>query len=194
EPGSSVGAGAMSGKSRPRTGVCLLEPVAVVSGGGKSITVQSLIALDGGFAATTRFDSPFPLATGMYYDVEVRNREGDGAFIEVERVPTGQTIASLPSAWFLQTVFSAQGRFGAYGTPSSMKVLSSTMEGTKRFLNVRFSALTPGGSEQERCAIIVALVPPGSEDAIMLVAGSTALRWKKADAEMNSRAIVDSFQ
>jgi len=127
-------------------------------------------------------------------EVEVRNREGDGAFIEVERVPTGQTIASLPSAWFLQTVFSAQGRFGAYGTPSSMKVLSSTMEGTKRFLNVRFSALTPGGSEQERCAIIVALVPPGSEDAIMLVAGSTALRWKKADAEMNSRAIVDSFQ
>jgi hypothetical protein len=200
-PGSSLGAGAISGKSRPRTGVCLIEPVLTVgSGGGKAITVQSLVALDGGVAATTRFESPWPLAVGMYYDVEVRNKEGDGAFLQVERLPAGRSLDTIDKSWFLETVFASSGRFGAYGVPSDLRVLkdSSGRGGggggsagvgavsggsSKRLVEVAFSALTPGGSEQQRHALIGAIQPPGSEDAMLLVGGSTELRWRKGSGK-----------
>lgn len=234
EPGSSLGAGAMSGKSRPRTGVCLLEPVIAIgsSSGGKSIAVQSLVALDGGIAATTRFDSPYPLAVGFYYDVsaatahpqspsaidrfnppplihpapqvETRSRDGDGAFLQVERLPAGSTLTTAPASWFLSTVLASTGRFGAYGLPTDVKLISDTVSQPpatgrkrtpeKRIIEASFAALAPGGSEQRRHAIISAIQPEGSDDAMLLVGGATELRWRKGATASALRAVVDSFE
>jgi hypothetical protein len=195
-PGSSLGAGAMSGRSRPKTGVVLLEPVLTVGaagGAGKLLTVQALLALDGGVAATTRFASPYPLAYGMYYDVETRSKDGDGAFLQVERLPPGQALADVDANWLVAAVLSSQGRFGAYGVPADIRVVDSRMEGEKRLVEVAFAALTPGGSEQHRHALIAALRPAGADDAIMLVGGCTELRWRKGGAAAQVRAIADSY-
>lgn len=208
EPGSSLGAGAMSGKSRPRTGVCLIEPVITVgsSGAGKLLAVQSLVALDGGVAATTRFDSPYPLAVGFYYDVEVRSRESDGAFLQVERLPAGATFASVDPSWYFQTVLASSGRFGAYGTPTDVRLVADMFtplpqpagagpkKTPKRVLEMSFSALTPGGSEQRRHAIISAVQPAGSDDAMLLVGGTTELRWRKGGTAAALRGMADSFE
>lgn len=196
EPGSSLGAGAISGRSRPRTGVCLLEPVQTV-GAKDDLAVQALLALDGkpsGVAATTRFVSPYPLATGMYYDVEVRNREGDGAFMQVERLPgSAASLDSVDPAFFVDAVLSARGRFGAYGVPVDVSILSArSLDANKKVVEVAFSALTPGGTEQQRRALITALVPDGSVDAVMLVSGATLLRWKRG-AEAKAREMAASF-
>ncbi|KAG8463181.1 hypothetical protein KFE25_011178 [Diacronema lutheri] len=219
QPGSSLGAGAISGKSRPRTGVCLLEPVATVgsaAGGGKTVTVQSLVALDGGVAATTRFESPYPLAQGFYYDVETRSREGDGAFLLVERLPAGATLDTVDGAWLLSTVFASTGRFGAYGVPTDVRLLADSFADERgaaaaggasggrgggardqprlRLVEVSFAALTPGGSEQRRHAMISALQPRGSEDAMLLVGGTSELRWKKEGTADALRRLVRSFE
>jgi len=192
EPGSSLGAGAISGKSRPRTGVCLLEPVQTVSNGG-DVAVQSLLALDGGVQASVRFTSPYPLAKGMYYDVEVRSKDGDGAFLQVERMPSGRSLENVPTDFFVSTVFSSQGRFGAYGTPADVSVVKSEMKGGTRYVDIGFSALTPNGSEQRRHAVVAAVMPQGSEDCVMLVGGTTELRWKKGKSQEAIRGMLDTL-
>ena len=68
----TLGAGTMSSRSRPVTGVVLLEEVQE-SGKKDSPTVSAELVLDGGVAATAVFQSEYPLIRGMFYDVEVRN-------------------------------------------------------------------------------------------------------------------------
>ena len=80
----TLGAGTMSSRSRPVTGVVLLEEVQE-SGKAAAPTVTAELVLDGGVAATATFDAQYPLNRGMFYDVEVRNLAGEGAFLQVAR-------------------------------------------------------------------------------------------------------------
>lgn len=191
EPGSSLGAGAISGKSRPRTGVCLLEPVQSVQSSSTEVAVQSLLALDGGVAASVRFLSPFPVAKGFYIDVETRSKDGDAAFLQVERLPSAESVASVATDWIISKVLSSEGRFGAFGTPSDVSVLGSFLDQGKRYVDVQFSALTPNGAESQRRALVSAITPPGSQDAVLLVTTTSRLRWGKVGPRL--RQIADSL-
>ena len=73
ETTGTLGAGTMSSRSRPETGVVLLEEVQE-AGKKDSPTVSADLVLDGGVIATATFDSEpgYPLIRGMFYDVEVR--------------------------------------------------------------------------------------------------------------------------
>ena len=192
----NLGAGTIAGKSRPVTGVILLSE-ASASGSSGTPFISAECVLNGGIAATATFQSPWPIARGMYYDVEARSKDGDGAFLMVSSLPKGEarTLDSLPSRYFFDAVFSAAGRFGAYGAPTDIKLLKSTLspEGNTRFLDVSFSALSPGLSEVPRRALIAATVPSGSEDVVMLVGGAAAARWKKGGEEA-VRSAVGSFK
>jgi len=182
----TLGAGTMSSRSRPATGVVLLEEVQE-SGKRDAPTVTAELVLDGGVAATATFQAEYPLNRGMFYDVEVRSLSGDGAFLQVAALPEGKTLADVSDKFLTKAVFSTEGRFGAYGAPTDIKVLKS--ESSKmRMIDVAFSALSPGQTEVPRRTYIAALQPDGSTDVVMLVGGSTASSWKKCEPAMRSMA------
>ena len=192
ETTGTLGAGTMSSRSRPVTGVVLLEEVQE-SGKKDAPTVAAELVLDGGVAATATFQSEYPLVRGMFYDVEVKNTKGDGAFLQVARLPDGKTLADVGNAVLTKAVFSTEGRFGAYGAATDVKVLSSSeKDAPTRLLDVSFAALSPGQTEVPRRALVAAVQPEGSADVVMLVGSSTANAWKKAEPSM--RAMAGSFR
>jgi len=195
ETTGTLGAGTMSSRSRPSTGVVLLE--AVQEGGGKNApSVTAELVLDGGVVATAVFDSQpgYPLIRGMFYDVEVRSKATDcAAFLQVTPLPSGKTIAEVSDSFFTKAVFSTEGRYGAYGAPTDIKVVTPSTKGTgKRLLEITFSALSPNGAEVPRKALVAAVQPEGAEDAVMFVAGSTSSNWKGASPAL--RKMADSYR
>lgn len=146
ETTGTLGAGTMSSRSRPVTGVVLLEEVQE-SGKKTAPTVSAELVLDGGVAATATFDAQYPLNRGMFYDVEVRNLAGEGAFLQVASLPEGKSLGEMSASFLTKSVFSTEGRFGAYGAPTDIKVLSKSEAGAMRLLEISFAALSPGGNE-----------------------------------------------
>jgi len=104
----TLGAGTMSSRSRPVTGVILLEEVQQA---GPAISAE--LVLDGGVAATATFqaESQFALIRGMFYDVEVRSKTSDGAFLQVTALPEGKSMAEIDDRFLLKSVFSTEGRW-----------------------------------------------------------------------------------
>ena len=192
ETTGTLGAGTMSSRSRPETGVVLLEEVQE-AGKKDAPTVSADLVLDGGVIATATFDSEpgYPLIRGMFYDVEVRGKGADGAFLQVASLPDGKTIADVGDSFFTKKVFSTSGRFGAYGAPTDIKVVNSD-KGTRREVEVTFSALSPSQTEVPRRTLITALQPEGSTDVVMLVGGATSSQWKKSESSM--RKMASSFR
>jgi len=192
ETTGTLGAGTMSSRSRPSTGVVLLEEVQE-AGEKNRPTVSAELVLDGGVAATATFQSEYPLIRGMFYDVEVKGKGGDSAFLQVAKLPEGKSIADVADKFITKNVFSTEGRFGAYGSATDIKVLSSSDKAAKvRLLDVTFSALSPGQTEVPRRALVAALQPEGSTDVVMLVGSSTSGLWKKV--EPNIRSMASSFR
>ena len=189
ETTGTLGAGTMSSRSRPSTGVVLLEEVQE-AGKKDAPSVSADLVCDGGVVATATFDSEegYPLIRGMFYDVEVRSKAADGAFLQVAPLPSGQSMADVSDKFFTKAVFSTEGRFGAYGAPTDIKVIKSESSGAKRLLEISFSALSPGQTEVPRRALVAALQPEGAGDVVMLVGGSTASQWKKSEPAMRKMA------
>ena len=192
ETTGTLGAGTMSSRSRPETGVVLLEEVQEAGSKDKP-TVSADLVLDGGVIATATFDSEqgYPLIRGMFYDVEVRGKAADGAFLQVASLPDGKTIADVSDSFFTKKVFATSGRFGAYGAPTDIKVVNSA-KGARREVEVTFAALSPSQTEVPRRTLISAVQPEGSTDVVMLVGGATASQWKKS--EPNLRKMASSFR
>jgi hypothetical protein len=192
ETTGTLGAGTMSSRSRPETGCVLLEEVAE-AGKKDAPSVSAELVLDGGVVATAAFDAEpgYPLIRGMFYDVEVRGKAADGAFLQVAALPSGASVADVPDSFFTRAVFSTGGRFGAYGAPTDIRVGGSE-KGSKRMIDVAFSALSPSQTEVPRRTLIAAIQPEGSNDVVMLVGGATSAQWKKSEAAM--RKMAGSFR
>lgn len=190
ETTGTLGAGTMSSRSRPSTGVVLLEEIQE-SGKSNAPSVAADLVLDGGVVATASFQSEvgYPLIRGMFYDVEVKGKAGDSAFLQVAPLPEGKTMVDMADKFFTKAIFSTEGRFGAYGSATDIKVLSSDDKAkAMRMFEVTFSALSPGGQEAPRHAIVSALQPEGSTDVVMLVGSSTSGSWKKCEPALRSIA------
>ena len=75
-----------------------------------------------------------------------QHSSGDSTYVHVLASPHGP-LAALAASDLTGAIFAAQGRYGAFGAPSDVRVLSDTTKGDgARLLAVEFSALTPGGS------------------------------------------------
>jgi len=181
---NAISATTMTGKTKPDLGIYLVEEPKAV---GKSVSAD--LVLTGGVIATATFDSPWSLAQGGYYDVEAVAREGDTAFMQVARLSKGE---SVQGKWLGEKLFSVDGRYGAYGAPTDIKVKASA-EGEQTF-DLSFTALTPGGSEVQRKGIVRALQAPGSADVLLLACTASTSRWKKEGSDAVSRRVVDSFR
>ena len=134
-------------------------------------------------------------ATGSLFDVECRDSStGDGAFMAVSPNVAGSALADLKDSFFVKTLFSSTGRFSFYGQPTDIKVKSSVMKDNYRVLDVGFSTLSQSTqTEIPRKAKIIATIPSGSTQAVMLVGSTSALRWKKG-ADKQVLSTIDSFK
>ena len=119
---------------------------------------------------------------------------GDGAFMAVSPSVAGSALGDLKDSFFVKTLFSSTGRFSFYGQPTDIKVKSSVMKDNYRVLDVGFSTLSQSTqTEIPRKAKIIATIPSGSTQAVMLVGSASALRWKKG-ADKQVLSTIDSFK
>ena len=197
--GESAGSSAnfnrlQTGKPRPETGCVLLEEVQSSSSGtAKVSTISAELITSGGVAATVAFESPWPVARGMYYDVEARSQEGDSAYVHVRTLPNDKGVMAVKSSYLTSSVFNTYGRWSTYGPPTDVKVLSDETKGEVRYLDIVFSVLSQSGPESIRKGVIAAIQPKGSNDAVMLVSSATSARWKKG-SEAGARQAAQSFR
>ncbi len=197
-----MGVSGQAGKSKPETGVVLRDG-SEVSRDPRSGDVLAEILVSGGdnmVPILASFSSPWPLQTGTVFDVECRDPStGDGAFLAVSRKTSGQSLAQLNDAFFLNDLFAPTGRFSFYGSPTDVKVKSSSLfQGNNgssyKVMDVSFSTLSQSTqSEIPRRARIVATIPSGSQQAVLLVGSASALRWKKGSEEQIQK-VMSSFQ
>jgi len=194
-----MGVSGQAGKSRPENGVVLRDGTDA-SRNTRSGDVLAEILLSARSkdptAVLTSFSSPWPLATGGLFDVECRDsKTGDGAFIAVSPKASGKSVQDLPSSFFLDRIFSPTGRFSFYGAPTDIKVKKSYSVESYRYIELSFSTLSQSTqTEIPRNAILVASIPPGTDEAVMMVGSATATRWRKAGAEDAVRKTAESFR
>ena len=196
DAGGPMGVSSQAGKSRPQTGVVFRDGTDVLQSKKGDVSAEILVGKKADpKSVLISFTAPYKLETGSVYDVECRDQKtGDGAFLAVTEAADGKSLADLDSSFFMKRLFDPTGRFSFYGPPTNVKVKKSTMiDDGKRLLEVSFSNLSQStNAEIPRTALIVATIPKGTDNAVMLVASANASRWKKG-ADMTSKTIVDSF-
>lgn len=195
-----MGVSGQGGKMRPETGVIFREG-SEVSRDPRSGDVLAEILLKstkGGaekLPVLTAFQSPWPLASGDTYDIECRDSQtGDGAYLAVSADVKGKSIEELSNQFFSEQLFSSTGRFSFYGAPTDVKFRKPVMNGNYKIVDIDFSILSQStGAEVPRKARLVATIPEGSNQVVMLVASASAARWKKG-ADQKIAATIDSFR
>lgn len=124
-------------------------------------------------------------------------RTGDGAFLAVTARTNGKAIPNLSDSFIIDNLFSATGRFSFYGPPTDVKVQRSTVvnDGSVKLMDISFSTVSQATqTEIPRKARLAATIPSGSDQAVMLIASSSASRWKKKEVERGVEQAIDSFR
>lgn len=186
---NAISATTMTGKSKPDLNIVLLDKPSQANDG----TVSAEVVLAGGSVAQLAFQSKWSLADGGYYDVEANDRDGDAAYLQLIAPPKGAALGTLPATALTSSILGVDGRFGAYGAPNSIKVLSDTTVGATRRLDLSFVALSPQ-SEFPRRVTVAALQPQAGGDVVCLVSGGSEKRWRKSGVEAEAKAQAASFR
>mmetsp|Transcript_26815 Transcript_26815/g.30037 ORF Transcript_26815/g.30037 Transcript_26815/m.30037 type:complete len:327 (+) Transcript_26815:49-1029(+) len=203
-----MGVSGQAGKQKPETGVLLREGTDI-SRDSKTgnclseILVQKANSKDKEdyMPVVASFSAPWPLATGMVYDVECRSsKTGDAAFLAVTPpiadAGSSTALEDMKDKDLIKSIFGTRGRFSFYGVPSDIKIKKSIMsaEGYK-ILDVNFSTLSQATqSELPRKAQIIATIPKGSSQMVLLIASAPAVRWKNNNADKNVYSTIESFR
>lgn len=133
-------------------------------------------------------------ATGSTYDVECRETTGDGAYLAVSSDVKGKTIGELSNQFFQEQLFSSTGRFSFYGQPTDVKFSKATTNDNYKTMDISFSILSQStGAEVPRKARVIATIPEGGSQAVMLIGSASALRWKKG-SDQKIASTIDSFR
>ena len=149
-------------------------------------------------------------ATGMVYDVECRDsKTGDAAFLAVSppindiSSTSSSSVADMKDKDIIKSLFGLRGRFSFYGVPTDVKIKKSVVIENKdggtdsnnyKILDVNFSTLTQASIEVPRKSRIVATIPKGSNQIVMLVGSSSAPRWANNGSEKTITSTVESFR
>lgn len=196
--GGTMGVSSQAGKSRPETGVFLRDG-SEVSRNKKTGDVNAEIVVNavGGdtMAVFIGYSSPWPLAEGPFYDIECRNQKtSDGAFVQVTSNTKGKSISDMDNSFFLENLLAPSGRFSFYGQPTDVKIKKSTTKGDYRIIDFNFATLSQATqTELPRKAQLIATIPKGSSQAVMLVGSAPAIRWKKG-SDQDIYSTVESFR
>jgi len=202
-----MGVSGQAGKQKPETGVLLREGTDI-SRDTKTGNVLSEILVQKAnskdkedyMPVVASFTAPWPLATGMVYDVECRSsKTGDAAFLAVTPpiadAGSSNVLADMKDKDLIKSLFGLRGRFSFYGVPTDIKIKKSIMADGYKILDVNFSTLSQATqTEVPRKSKIVATLPKGSSQIVMLVASSCASRWANDGAEKTITSTVNSFR
>ena len=201
-----MGVSGQAGKSKPDTGV-LLRDGSEVARDAKSGSVSAEIVVNSSTGNSKEsvfvsFESPWPLAKGAVFDIECRDNNGDiSAFVAVTSdIPQGSSLKDLPNDFFLERLFSPTGRYSFYGPPTDIKVKRSIVTSLDnnseyRIIDLTFSNLSQSTqTEIPRVAKLVATVPNGTSNAVMLVSASSASKYRKNNNDVKIQQCVDSFR
>jgi hypothetical protein len=158
---------------------------------------EILLIKEGGgrMAALTSYSSPWPLAKGSFFDVECRDgRSGDGAFLAVTTPIEGKSISQIDDMFLLDSLLAPTGRFSFYGQPTDVRIKTSVTKGDYRVIDLSFSTLSQSTqTENPRKAQLVATIPTGSTQAVMLVGSASTSRWNKG-SDKAVFSTIDSFR
>jgi len=105
-------------------------------------------------------------------------------------------IGSLKDSFFVDQLFSPTGRFSLYGQPTDVKLKKGPPSSDDRYrvLDLSFSTLSQSTqTEIPRRARLVATIPSGTTQAVVLVGSASALRWKKG-SEADIDKVIASFR
>lgn len=191
-----MGVSSQAGKSKPVTGVFLRDGTDVERNAKTGAVLAEIVLGDRSdlSAILVSFSSPWPLAKGTVFDVECRDaKTGDSAFLSVTEKTGGKSIEDIPTTFFIEQLFAPTARFSFYGPPTDFKLKKSEIDGNKRIIEFSFSQLSQStNAEIPRRAIMVATKPENTDQVVMLVASSTAQRYKKV-TEKDIRQTISSF-
>jgi len=199
-----MGVSGQAGKSRPETGV-ILRDGSDVNRDARTGDVLAEILLSSKNNPSEKvpvlasFQSPWPLATGTVFDVECRDTNtGDGAFLAVTTDTKGVTLQELSDSFFINQLIAPTSRFSFYGSPTDVKVRKSgsdpSIDANYRLIDLSFSTLSQSTqTEIPRRACVIATIPEGTSQAVMLVGSTSALRWKKG-ADQDMAKVIRSFR
>lgn len=94
----------------------------------------------------------------------------------------------------MENLLAPTGRFSFYGQPTDVKIKKSTTKGDYRIIDLSFSTLSQATqTELPRKAQLVATIPKGSSQAVMLIGSAPASRWKSG-ADEDIYTTVESFR
>lgn len=196
DTGGGMTVSSQAGKSRPQTGVVFRDGSEVSQDRSGAVAAEILVGTKKDpKPVLVSFVAPWKLEKGSVFDVECRDgRTGEGAFLAVTQSTEGRSLQSLPSSFFLERLFDPTGRFSFYGSPTDIKVKSSRMQDDSyRVIDLTFSSLSQStNAEIPRRAVLIATIPAGTENAVMLVGSSSASRWKVAETSVMQT--VESFR
>lgn len=198
DSGGGMGVSSQAGKSRPETGVFLREG-SEVSRNRKTGDVNAEIVVNGvngeSMAVFVGYSSPWSLAEGSFYDIECRNQKtSDGAFVQVTTNTKGKSISDIDNSFFLENLLAPSGRFSFYGQPTDVKVKKSATKEDYRIIDLSFSTLSQATqTELPRKAQLIATIPKGSSQAVMLIGSAPAIRWKNG-SDNDIYSTVESFR
>lgn len=200
-----MGVSGQAGKSRPETGVVLRDG-SEVNRDARTGDVLAEILLSSRNNPSEKvpvlasFQSPWPLATGTVFDVECRDANtGDGAFLAVTTDTKGVALQDLSDSFFIDQLMAPTSRFSFYGSPTDIKVRKNagsdpSIAANYRLIDLSFSTLSQSTqTEIPRRACIIATIPEGTSQAVMLVGSTSALRWKKG-VDQDMAKVIRSFR
>ena len=203
------GAGGLT-KTKPNTGV--KQAVGAVDDERPKTTpagpVAARLAGRKGLPVDVAFDAPFPTTPGL---VSRDYQTGDGAYVLV--APAKGALKKVVS----DKIFAADGKYGSYGAPSEVRLKESERRGDgDEVFEYTFVALTPArrgvrtrtrrgrrvdGVENTSITtqamrevarrVRARAIQVGGDDVFILVAGSTAARWRVAEPALCKA--IDSF-
>lgn len=106
----------------------------------------------------------------------------------------GKSLSDIDNSFFLENLLAPSGRFSFYGQPTDVKVKKSATKEDYRIIDLSFSTLSQATqTELPRKAQLIATIPKGSSQAVMLIGSAPAIRWKNG-SDKDIYSTVESFR
>jgi len=173
------------GKTKPQTGVILFEENSTPIQNERGI-VSAEIQSTSGKPILIEFQTPWPLLPTTS-GLEARNlRTSDSAFIQLVPTISGWENRKVFEKILMDTVLASQGKFGAYGTPTDVRVKPMNDKG---IYSITMTCYTPAMRESERQLFIR---PIQVDDSLVMLVTGTIRNAFPAQEPVFSQ-IADSF-
>ena len=176
------------GKTKPSTGVAFFEETSLPIQNAQGIVTAEIQSVSGKKPILVEFSTPWPLLPTTS-GLEARDiRSTESAFVQVVPVAKNWQDRKVFRDLLIDSVLASQGKYGAYGTPTDIKVKPLAAKESLVF-SVTFTSYTPGMRESERQLWIRPIQV--DDTLVLLVVGTTRARF--ASQETTVSKIVDSF-